>query len=277
MLQLVADAMDIEIFTYSPVHRDDGTITWHRYVRGEPQTDPGRQIHLAGYLNAEHWTALTPVGAGPITLPALGPDNRAPVTGLSIPVPPLTRLQAGDEDNTDLRPQDLHDSVEDGHVADMKEVEEEEEEDEDEDEDEDVVDADGDGDGDGGPPPPPAAGAVVVAASTAAKRLSSSSKSRPSGNNVVVISSDSPSPPASQKRAGRRARSRSKSNSRSASQPRGVQKNVQTPQPLSKKAQKKKAKALRKIFQNFLVAMPSPQNMGGTIQSPFPRSAIFTA
>jgi hypothetical protein len=201
MLQLVADALDIEIFIYSPQHENDGTITWHRYVRGEPQTDPGRQVHLANYMHAVHWTALTPVGAGPITLPALGPDNREPIAGSSIPVPPLTRLQAGDEDNTDLRPQDLHDSVEDGHVADMEEVEEEEEEDEDEDED--VIDADGDGDGDGGPSPPPAAGAIVVAASTAAKRLSSSPKSHPSRNNVVVISSDSPSPPVSQKRAGR--------------------------------------------------------------------------
>lgn len=285
MAQLVADALDIEIFMYSPQYADDGTISWHRYVRGQPQTDPARRIHLANYMHSVHWTALTPIGDEPITLPALEPEHRHPIFGSTIPVPPLTRLQPGDDDNTDLRPQNKHDPVEDGHVADM--TEDEEERKEDADGDEEVGDADGDGDGAGDPPlpPPPAAGATVAATLTAARRLSkSSTKSHPSGKEVVEISSDSgsPSPPASQKRARRRARSRSKSKSRSISQPRGVRKNTHTPLPSSKKTQKKKkkkkkAKALRKIFESFFVAMPSPQNMGGAIPSPFPCPAISCA
>jgi hypothetical protein len=295
MAQLVADALDIEMFMYSPQYADDGTVSWHRYVRGQPQTDPARRIHLANYMHAVHWTVLTLVGDAPITLPALGPEHRHPIFDSTIPIPPLTRLQPGDDDNTDLRPQDKHDPVEDGHVADMTEVEEGEkedadgdddvvdaDEDEDEDDDKEVGDADGDGDGDGGlpPPPPPAAGAAVAAGSTAAKRLSkSSTKSHPSGKEGVVISSGSgsPSPPASQNRARRRARSRSKSKSRSISQPRGVQKNTHTSLPSSKKTQKKKAKALRKIFESFFFAMPSPQDMGAAIPSPFPRSAVSCA
>jgi hypothetical protein len=294
MLQLVANALDVEIFAYAPQHDDSG-ITWHRYVRGQPQTDPARQIHIANYMNAPHWTALTPVGDGDgsIALPALGQASRDPVSDSTIPIPSLTRLEPGDDDNTDLRPQDKHDPVEYGHVADMTEIEEEEKKDADRDEDvvdadkdkdddgdEDVGDADGDGDGDGGPPPPPAAGAAVAATSTAAKRLSkSSSTSHPSGKEVVVVSSGSgsPSQPASQKRARRRARSRSKSKSRSISQPRGVQKDTHASPPSSKKTQKKKAKALRKIFESFFVAMPSPQNMGGAIPSPFPCSAVSCA
>jgi hypothetical protein len=297
MAQLVADALDIEIFMYSPQYADDGTVSWHRYVRGQSQTNPACRIHLANYMHAVHWTVLTLVGDAPITLPALGPEHRHPIFDSTIPIPPLTRLQPGDDDNTDLRPQDKHDPVEDGHVADMTEVEEGEkedadgdddvvdaDEDEDEDDDKEVGDADGDGDGDGDgglpPPPPPAAGAAVAAGSTAAKRLSkSSTKSHPSGKEGVVISSGSgsPSPPASQNRARRRARSRSKSKSRSISQPRGVQKNTHTSLPSSKKTQKKKAKALRKIFESFFFAMPSPQDMGAAIPSPFPRSAVSCA
>jgi hypothetical protein len=293
MAQLVADALDIEMFMYSPQYADDGTVSWHRYVRGQPQTDPARRIHLANYMHAVHWTVLTLVGDAPITLPALGPEHRHPIFDSTIPIPPLTRLQPGDDDNTDLRPQDKHDPVEDGHVADMTEVEEGEkedadgdddvvdaDEDEDEDDDKEVGDADGDGDGGLPPPPPPAAGAAVAAGSTAAKRLSkSSTKSHPSGKEGVVISSGSgsPSPPASQNRARRRARSRSKSKSRSISQPRGVQKNTHTSLPSSKKTQKKKAKALRKIFESFFVAMPNPQDMGAAIPSPFPRSAVSCA
>lgn len=223
MLQLVADALDIEIFTYSPQHNDDGTITWHRYVRGEPQTDSARQLHLASYINAGHWTVLT-VEDGSVILPALGQAHRDPLMGLGITVSPLTRLQPGDEDNTDLRPEDEHDSVEDGHVADMteeekddsedKELEDEDkdkDEDEDEDEDGDDKDKDGADGGDGGPPPPPppAGGAAVAITTTAAKRLSSTSRSRPSSRNTIYISSDhgSQSPPGSQKRARRRSMS----------------------------------------------------------------------
>jgi hypothetical protein len=54
-----------------------------------------------------------------------------------------------------------------------------------------------------------------------------------------------------------------------------VQKNVQRTQPLSKNARKKITKTLRKTFQNFYVAMPSPQNIGGAARSPYLRS--FTA
>jgi hypothetical protein len=288
MLQLVADALDIEIFAYSPQHNDDGTLTWHRYVRGEPQSDPARQIHLANYMNAVHWTALVPIGDGSINLPALGPMHRDPAPGEDITVSPLTRLQPGDEDNTDLRPEDEHDSIEDGHVADTTEEEkddseDEELEDEDEDGDEDGDDKDKDGadGGDGGPPPPPppAGGAAVAITTTAAKRLSSTSRSRPSSRNTIYISSDhgSQSPPGSQKRARRRARARSKSQSRSTSRPQGVQKNAQPTQPLSKKARKNKTKALRKIFESFHIGMPSPQNMTGAVRSPYPDSAVFSA
>ncbi|KAI4747485.1 hypothetical protein E4T50_02230 [Aureobasidium sp. EXF-12298] len=288
MLQLVADALDIEIFAYSPQHNDDGTLTWHRYVRGEPQSDPARQIHLANYMNAVHWTALVPIGDGSINLPALGPMHRDPAPGEDITVSPLTRLQPGDEDNTDLRPEDEHDSIEDGHVADTTEEEkddseDEELEDEDEDGDEDGDDKDKDGadGGDGGPPPPPppAGGAAVAITTTAAKRLSSTSRSRPSSRNTIYISSDhgSQSPPGSQKRARRRARARSKSQSRSTSRPQGVQKNAQPTQPLSKKARKNKTKALRKIFESFHIGMPSPQNVTGAVRSPYPDSAVFSA
>ena len=290
MLQLVADALNIGIFAYSPTHSDDGT-TWHRYVRGEPQTDPARQIHLVSYLSVVHWTALRPIGDGSINLPALAQANRDPLSGMGpgITVSPLTRLQPGDEDNTDLRPEDEHDAVEDGHVADMTEEEEEEEddnpedeeageEDEDEDEGKDEDGADG-GTGDGGPPPPPAAGATVAATSTAARRQSSPKRSSPSDRSVIIISSDpsAQSPPGSQRRARRRARSRSKSQSRSTSRPQGVRKNAHTSQPLSVKAQKKNTKALRKIFEKYLVAMPSPYSMGGAIASPYPSSAVYCA
>lgn len=288
MLQLVADALDIEIFAYSPTHGEGGT-TWHRYVRGEPQTDPARQIHLASYLSAVHWTALRPVGNGSINLPALGQANRDPLsgTGGGITVSPLTRLQPGDEVNTDLRPEDEHDAVEDGHVADMTEEQEDQDEDlddsnpedEDEDEDKDKDGADGDA-GDGGdPPPPPAAGATTTGTSTAARRQSSARRSSPSARSVITISSDDPpqGPSGSQRRARRRTRSRSRVQSRSTSQPRGVQKNIQISQPLSKRAQKKNTKALRKIFEKYLVAMPSPYSMGGAIRSPYPSSAIFSA
>lgn len=285
MLQLVADALDIEIFAYSPVHSDDGT-TWHRYVRGEPQTDQARQIHLASYLSVVHWTALRPSGDGSIDLPALGQANRDPLsgTGEGITVSPLTRLQPGDEGNTDLRPEDKHGAVEDGHVADTTEEEEGEDDDlddeipEDEDEDQDKDGTDGDA-GDGGPPPPPGAGATIAATSTAAaRRQSSSRRSSPSNHSVIVISSDEPaqSPPGSQRRARRRTRSRSKSQSRSISQPRGVQKNAQPSRSLSKRAQKKDTKALRKIFEKYLVAMPSPYSMGGAIRSPYPSSAVLS-
>ena len=286
MLQLVADALDIEIFAYSPTHSEDGT-TWHRYVRGEPQTDPARQIHIASYLSVVHWTALRPIGDGSINLTALGQANRDPLsgTGEGITVSPLTRLQPGVEGNDDLRPEDEHDDVEDGHVADMTEQEEDEDEDlddenpGDEDEDKDKDGTDGDAGDGGGPPPPPAAGATIATTTTAAKRQSSTRRSSPSDRSVIIISSDDPSqsPPRSQRRARRRARSRSKSQSRNASQPRGVQKNIQTSQPLNKRAQKKNTKALRKIFEKYLVAMPSPYSMGGAIRSPYPSSAVFSA
>ncbi|KAH0388851.1 hypothetical protein KCU92_g532, partial [Aureobasidium melanogenum] len=267
MLQVVADALDIEIFMYFPQYSPDGTITWNRYVRGQPQNDSARQIHIANYINARHWTALTPVGAGPITLPALGEMHRHPIPGSGIPIPALTRLQPGDEENTDLRDEDLHDDPEDGHVADITETAEDEEEDDEEE----------DADGDGGSPPPPAAGAAAAAAPSAAARRLSPSASHPARGSSAPASTGrgSRSPSASQKRARRRTRSKSKSKSRSTSQPRGVQKNVQRTQPLSKNARKKITKTLRKTFQNFYVAMPSPQNIGGAARSPYLRS--FTA
>lgn len=282
MLQLVADALDIEIFAYAPAHNEDG-ITWHRYVRGEPQTDPARQIHIASYLSAVHWTALRPIGEGPINLPTLGQENRDPLPGMGegITVSTLTRLQPGVEGNTDLRSDDEHDAIEDGHVADMTEEKEDEDDDSDDEnlEDEDEDDADGNA-GDGGdPPPPPAAGATIADTSTAAKRQSSSRRSSPSNRSVIIISSDN-SPqgqPGSRRRARRRARSRSKSQSRSTSHPRGVQKSIQTSQPLSQRAQKKNAKALRKIFEKYLVAMPSPYSIGGAMRSPYPSSAVISA
>ncbi|KAG9746723.1 hypothetical protein KCU73_g7542, partial [Aureobasidium melanogenum] len=272
MLQVVADALDIEIFMYSPQYNPNGTITWNRYVRGQPQNDSARQIHIANYMNARHWTALTPVGAGPITLPALGETHRHPLPGSGIPIPALTRLQPGDEENTDLRDEDLHDDPEDGHVADRTETAEEEEED-DEEEDEEMDEGE-DADGDRGPPPPPAAGAAAAAAPSAAARRLSPSASHPARGSSAPASTGrgSRSPSAPQKRARRRTRSKSKSKSRSTSQPRGVQKNVQRTQPLSKNARKKITKTLRKTFQNFYVAMPSPQNIGGAIRSPYLRS-----
>ncbi|KAK6007159.1 hypothetical protein QM012_006167 [Aureobasidium pullulans] len=279
MLQVVADALDIEIFIYSPQHCPDGAITWHRYVRGQPQNDSARQMHLMNYMHAEHWTALTPLGAGPITLPALGEMHRHPITGGGIPIPALTRLQPGDAHNTDLRDEDLHDDPEDGHVADRTEVEEEEEESDDAEDDEDEeMDEQEDADGDDGPAPPPAAGAPSTATTSAAARRTSPSASHPPRSSSAPAStrrnSHSPSS-ASQKRARRRTRSRSKSKSRSASQPNGgVQKNIQTNQSLSKNARKKKAKQLRKIFQNFYVGVPSPQNVAGALRSPFPRAVV---
>ncbi|KAI4722281.1 hypothetical protein E4T48_01564 [Aureobasidium sp. EXF-10727] len=264
MLQLVADALDVEIFVYSPVHSEDGTITWHRYVRGVQQNDPARQFHLASYMHAwgGHWTALTPVGAGPVTLPALGPEHRDPSSGMGIAAPPLTRLAIGDENNTDLRAEEQHDTPEDGHVADTTEVDEEEEDvDEEEDEDENPEDDEEEDDvgGDGGPPPPPppAAGAAITTVSSAAARRSSSAGSQPS-------------------RKPSRSSSLSRSKSRNTSQPSGVQKNIQPPHPLSKKALKGR-KDFRKICHNFFVAMPSPQNMGGAIKSPYLRSVVAGA
>ncbi|KAG9817515.1 hypothetical protein KCU77_g17698, partial [Aureobasidium melanogenum] len=169
----------------------------------------------------------------------------------------------GDEDNTDLRDEDLHDDPEDGHVADTTETAEEEEEDDEEEDGE--INEEEDADGDGGPPPLPAAGAAAAAASSAAARRLPPSVSYPArGSSAPAYTGrGSRSPSASQKRARRRTRSKSKTKSRSTSQPRGVQKNVQTNQPLSKNARKKITKALRKTYQNFFVAMPSPQNVGG--------------
>ncbi|KAH0265278.1 hypothetical protein KCU91_g11544, partial [Aureobasidium melanogenum] len=270
MLQVVADALDIEIFMYSPQYSPEGTITWNRYVRGQAQNDSARQIHIANYIHARHWTALTPVGAGPITLSALGEMHRHPIPGSGIPIPALRRLQPGDEDNTDLRDEDLHDDPEDGHVADTTEIAEEEEED-------DEMDDEEDADGDGGPPPPPAAGAAAAAApSAAARRLSPSASHSTRGSPAPVSTGHgSRNPSESQKRTRRRTRSKSRSKSRSTSQPRGVQKNVQSTKPLSKNARKKMIKALRKTYQNFYIAMPSPQNIGGAVRSPYLRS--FTA
>ncbi|KAG9948621.1 hypothetical protein KCU85_g4903, partial [Aureobasidium melanogenum] len=273
MAQVIADALDIEIFMYAPLHSSDG-ITWERTVRGQPQNDSARQIHIANYTHAEHWTALTPIGPGPITLPALGEMHRHPIPGSDVPIPALTRLQPGDEDNTDLRDEDLHDSPEDGHVADTTETAEEEEEKDDDDDDaeDEDMDEEEDADRDGGVFPPPAAGA---ASSAAARRLSPSASHSSRGSSAPAATGrGSHSTSASQKRARRRARSRSKSKSRSTSQPRGVQKNVQTIQPLSKKALKNKKKALLKTFQNFYVAMPSPQNMAGAIRSPYLHSVV---
>lgn len=283
MLQVVADALDIEIFMYSPQHSPDGTVTWERYVRGQPQNDSARQIHIANYIHARHWTALTPVGAGPITLPALGEMNWHPLPGSGIPIPALTRLEPGNEYNTDLRDEQLHGGPEDGHVADTTETAEEEEDAEEEEEDDDAedeeMDEEEDADGDDGPPPPPSAGAAAAATSSAAARRVSPSGSHPSRSSSAPATTGrgSRSPSASQKRARRRTRSRSKSKSRSASQSSGVQKKVQTSQPLSKKARKKKTKALRKIFQSFFIGMPSPQNVGGAIRSPYLRPTILTA
>ncbi|CAD0082041.1 unnamed protein product [Aureobasidium vineae] len=216
-------------------------------------------------------------GKGAEALPK-GPGHRDPSSGLDIAAPALTRLAIGDENNTDLRVKEKHDTPEDGHVADTTEVAEEVEDDEDDedpkdDEEEDEVD------GDGGPPPPPASGAAVTAASTAAARRSSSTRSHPSRKSSAQASPGhgSRSSSTSQKRARRRTQSKSRSKSRNTSQPRGVQKNVHTPQPLSKKALKKNHKVLRKIFHSFYVAMPSPQNMGGAIQSPYLRSVVSGA
>lgn len=276
MLQVVADALDIEIFMYSPQHSPDGTVTWERYVRGQPQNDSARQIHIANYIHARHWTALTPLGAGPITLPALGEMNRHPLPGSGIPIPALTRLQPGDEYNTDLRDEALHDNPEDGHVADTTETAEEEEDDDAEDEE---MNEEEDADEDDDPPPPPSAGAAAGATSGAAARRASPSESHParSSSAPATTGRGSHSPSASQKRARRRTRSRSKSKLRSASQPSGVQKNIQPTQPLSKKARMKKTKALRKIFQSFFVGMPSPQNIGGAVRSPYLRTPAPTA
>lgn len=277
MLQVVADALDIEIFMYSPQYSPDGTVTWERYVRGQPQNDSARQIHIANYMHARHWTALTPVGAGPITLPALGEMNRHPIPGSGIRIPALTRLEPGDEYNTDLRNEELHDDPEDGHVADTTETAEEEDDDDAEDEE---MDEEEDADGDDGPPPPSSAGAAAATTSSAAARRVSSSGSQPSRSSSAPATTGrgSRSPSASRKKgARRRARSKSKSKSRSTSQPSGVQKNVQPTQPLSKNARKKKTKALRKIFEDFFVGMPSPQNMGGAVRSPYPLSTVLTA
>lgn len=279
MAQVIADALDIEIFMYCPQYNPDGTIIWERYVRGQSQNDSARQIHIANYMHARHWTALTPIGAGPITLPALGEMHRHPIAGSGIPVPALTRLQPGDENNTDLRDEDLHDNPEDGHVADTTETAEKEEDDDDDENAEDgEMDEEEDGDDDGGPPPPPTAGAAAASASSAAARRSSPSASHPSRSSSAPAATGrgSHSQSASQKRARRRARSRSKSKSRSTSQPRGVQKNGHTIQPLSKKALKNKKKALLKTLQNFYIAMPSPQNIAGAIRSPYLRSVAAT-
>ncbi|CAD0106388.1 unnamed protein product [Aureobasidium uvarum] len=278
MLQLVADALDIEIFMYTPTHGPDGTTTWHRYARGQPQNDSARQIHIVNYAARNHWAALTPVGDGTIDLPAVTQMARHPIAAdTTIPIPPLNRLPAGNVSNTDLRVKKKHGTPEDGHVADTTEVAEEEDDDEDDEDPEDDEEADFDGDG-GPPPPPPAAGAAVATASSAAARRSSSSGSHPSRKSSPQAASGHGSrSSSSQKRARRRTRSKSRSKSRNTSQPSGVQKSVHTPQPLNKKALKKNHKALRKIFQSFYVAMPSPQNMGGAIQSPYLRAAVSGA
>ncbi|KAI5246873.1 hypothetical protein E4T47_02431 [Aureobasidium subglaciale] len=274
MLQVVADALDVEIFTYTPAHLDDGSVAWHRYVRGQQQTDPARQIHIANYLSAVHWTALTPVGTtGNITLPALPQGNREPIPGVG-PPNPIPRLRPGHADNTDLRPQDQRDDPEDGHVARLSE--DEDEEDDRMEEDEQVEDDDGDGgdNNDGRDDDPPDnqddqgnGGAGTSAAPTAARRQSSSrARSTRSASNVPArpqrtrenVKSRSPS----QKRARRRARTKSKTRSRGSSHPAGVRKT------------KKKVKALRKIFQNFDTAMSSPQVTAGAILSPFRRSTF---
>ncbi|THZ16452.1 hypothetical protein D6C89_09243, partial [Aureobasidium pullulans] len=133
MAQLVADALDVEIFMYRPIWSDAGRVTdWYRIVRGQPQTED-RQLHLANYSEALHWTALTVVGN--FVLPPLGPENRQPSFTQPPNTPPINRLRAGDTGNQDLRPASRRESPENGHVADLSEemITEEDAEDEDED------------------------------------------------------------------------------------------------------------------------------------------------
>ncbi|KAI5208800.1 hypothetical protein AUEXF2481DRAFT_6399 [Aureobasidium subglaciale EXF-2481] len=274
MLQVVADALDVEIFTYTPAHLDDGSVAWHRYVRGQQQTDPARQIHIANYLSAVHWTALTPVGTtSNITLPALPQGNREPIPGVG-PPNPIPRLRPGHADNTDLRPQDQRDDPEDGHVARLSK--DEDKEDDRMEEDEQVEDDDGDGgnDNDGRDDGPPDnqddqgnGGADTSAAPAAARRQSSSrARSTRSASNAPARPQRTRENGASrspfQKLARRRARTKSKTRSRGSSHPAGVRKT------------KKKVKALRKIFPNFDTAMSSPQVTAGAIRSPFRRSTF---
>ncbi|CAD0010469.1 unnamed protein product [Aureobasidium pullulans] len=115
MVQLVADALDVEIFTYTPQYESDGTTSWIRLARGQPQTDPQRQIHIANYMHSIHWTALRPVGT--FAMPDLDPMATTPNFTLD-PPGPVPRLPIGHIDNFDLRPEARHDDPEDGHVAD---------------------------------------------------------------------------------------------------------------------------------------------------------------
>ncbi|THY23162.1 hypothetical protein D6D01_06056 [Aureobasidium pullulans] len=115
MVQLVADALDVEIFTYTPQYESDGTTSWIRLARGQPQTDPQRQIHIANYMHSKHWTALRPVGT--FAMPDL--DSMATTPNFTLDPPePVPRLPIGHIDNFDLRPEARHDDPEDGHVAD---------------------------------------------------------------------------------------------------------------------------------------------------------------
>ncbi|CAD0021687.1 unnamed protein product [Aureobasidium pullulans] len=115
MVQLVADALDVEIFTYTPQYESDGTTSWIRLARGQPQTDPQRQIHIANYMHSIHWTALRPVGT--FAMPDLDPMATTPNFTLD-PPGPVPRLPIGHIDNFDLRPEARRDDPEDGHVAD---------------------------------------------------------------------------------------------------------------------------------------------------------------
>ncbi|THZ90806.1 hypothetical protein D6C82_10261 [Aureobasidium pullulans] len=156
MVQLVADALDVEIFTYTPQYESDGTTSWIRLARGQPQTDPQRQIHIANYMHSIHWTALRPVGT--FAMPDLDPMATTPNFTLD-PPGPVPRLPIGHIENFDLRPEARHDDPEDGHVADCtvrdladgetEEATEDEYEYEYEDEDMDEEDEEEEGEGEG--------------------------------------------------------------------------------------------------------------------------------
>ncbi|KAH0276805.1 hypothetical protein KCU91_g3627, partial [Aureobasidium melanogenum] len=124
-VQLIADALDAEIFMYVPrelreVGGDVLVGSWDLLARGQPHP-PERQIHLVNYPNAHHWTVLWPLfgdGNPPVSDEARLPIPDFPELGAG----PLLRLAEGDEGNQDLRHDDRRRTggSMDGHVADMR-------------------------------------------------------------------------------------------------------------------------------------------------------------
>jgi hypothetical protein len=133
--QVIADALDIQIWMYTPyLPQDDSrepdeattpTVgAWEIQVRGQNQ-DPERRIHLCNYPDMGHWTTIAPARAAYIgdEFPKVSGYARQSVFDLSNNAAgPIPRLAVGHPSNTDLRPSIrlAQGRLFDGHVADCE-------------------------------------------------------------------------------------------------------------------------------------------------------------